>query len=164
MLLLALACVVTSEDTALDTDAPAALPLDAAFPAQLTDRYACGINWYVAYDAARTIRLQAGFTTPHGEDPGQSNEGPLGGEVATLQVYQGTCLMTPGCTDDIDTEGCGEQVIAHRYDATAGVMTLAADDAGVAGEVTGLALEGTDGEDPVSLATLDLPHADFWVE
>lgn len=143
-----------------------AVAVDAAFATRLTDGYACGIDSYVAYvayDADRTIRLQTGFVTEYAADPGLADEGSFEEGVATLQLYTGTCLWTPGCTDDVSVP-C-EQEIAQIYEAVSGTLWLEETEAGVSGGTSDLVLEITRGEgDPVALPALDLELVPLWSE
>ena len=142
-------------------------PLDASFVERLTEGYHCGLGWYVSHDEDRSIRLQAALLPGvHAPDTGDLEEVDatlaVGDDAATLRVYVGRCLMTPGCTDDPDhhlTPGCdGDQELIHIYDAVAGEAHLEKhSDGTIAGTITDLVLEGQDDEPTVEVATIDLP-------
>jgi hypothetical protein len=155
------ACVVGGTD-GIDPDEP----LDASFVDHLTEGYHCGLRWYVSHDEDRTLRLQAALLPwlAYPPETGDLEEVDttlsVGDDAATLQVYQGRCLMTPGCTDDIGpTPGCsGDQQLTHIYDAVAGTAHLEKfADGTIGGSVADLVLEGRDDEATVEVAALELP-------
>ena len=140
-------------------------PLETSFGEDLTEGYHCGLTWYVLHDEDRTIRLQAALlpslSDPHETGHLEQADATLGvgDDAATLQVYLGRCLMTPGCTDDPDsTSGCsGEQTLLHKYDAVAGEAHLEKNSDGtISGVVTGLILQGHDDEPVVEVDELEL--------
>ncbi len=143
-------------------------PLDASFVERLTEGYHCGIGWYVSHDEDRSIRLQAALV-PDLDDPHDTADLEEVEEVdatlavggpATLAVYLGRCLWTPGCTDDPDYKsGCvGDQELTHIYGAVAGEAHLEKNgDDTISGRITDLVLEGRDGEPTVEVAAIDLP-------
>ena len=140
-------------------------PLEASFGEDLTEGYHCGLPWYVLHDEDRTIRLQAALlpslSDPHETGHLEQADATLGvgDDAATLRVYLGTCLMTPGCTDDPGpTPGCSEeQTLLHQYDAVAGEAHLEKNSDGtISGVVTGLVLQGHDDEPLVEVDELEL--------
>ena len=143
-------------------------PLDASFVERLTEGYHCGLGWYVSHDEDRSIRLGAALLPGLGHPPDTSDLEEVdatlavGDDAATLRVYVGRCLKTPGCTDDPDhghAPGCGwEQELIHIYDAVAGEAHLEKNgDGTISGTITGLVLEGQDDEPTVDVAAMDLP-------
>jgi hypothetical protein len=157
-----LALVAGCVPTGAPTDHTA---LDADFAERLTDRYTCGLDWYVAFDEDRTIRLQTGFGSRY--DPEQPLEAtfdlpPIDGE-AEFAVYTGECLWTPGCTDDISVS-CSQE-IAQKFTGSSGRVSLVeAGDGSVSGSVSDLVRVGADEEDPIEVPVLDLPRAELWQE
>jgi hypothetical protein len=141
-------------------------PLDASFVERLTEGYHCGLSWYLSHDEDRSIRLQTALLPGLGHPPDTSDLEEVdatlavGDDAATLKVYLGRCLMTPGCSDDSGpTPGCfGDQELFHEYDAVAGEAHLEKNgDGTISGRVTDLVLQDQDGEPTVEVAAMDLP-------
>jgi hypothetical protein len=140
-------------------------PLDASFVERLTEGYHCGLGWYVSYDEDRSIRLGAELlpALDHPDTGYHLEEVDVTlavGSSATLAVYLGRCLMTPGCTDDPDdTSDCGgDQELIHIYDAVAGEAHLERNgDGTISGMITDLVLEGRDDEPTVEVPAMTVP-------
>lgn len=110
--------------------------------------------------ADRTIRLQAGFKPNASEPPGGfEKEAPLGEDRAFVQVYFGTCLFTPGCSDF----GGGEcvQEIDAIFEGVSGTLSLWLEDDGVAGRVDDLVFRRLNGQPGPGPMDLELPHAAY---
>jgi hypothetical protein len=164
-------CTVAGTDSSDSTDptdpTDPGEPLDASFVERLTEGYHCGLSWYLSHDEDRSIRLQAALLPGLGHPPDTSDLEEVdatlsvGDDAATLKVYLGRCLMTPGCSDDPDTHtpGCvGDQELFHEYDAVAGEAHLEKNgDGTISGMITDLVLEGQDDEPTVEVAAMDLP-------
>jgi hypothetical protein len=142
----------TSPSSTVDSGLAAAL-------ASLSEGYHCGLDWYVAYNEARTVRLQASLLDlEYGEPepPYDTVSATLGG-VATLSIFTGSCLWTPGSSDSFQVPPCGYQKIEAAYDAVSGEAELSRDvDGRVSGSVVDVVFELRGVGDQVSMSELIL--------
>lgn len=136
--------------------------LEAGFEDDLSDGYHCGSEWLVAFSSQKTIRAQISLELSDSPGPVMVEASAnLADDDSSLQVYVGQCLGTPGCTDVIDQNALAcRQSIVHQYEASNGLVEIepVGEDELIA-TVSGLVLEGLDGEPDVEVDRWEWPLA-----
>ena len=134
-----------------------ACQLQPGFEDGLTETYSCGPHWVVAYNPSKTIRAQlhveTGAESLQEEWDMEEVEGDFAEDMATFDVYVGSCLNIPGCSDV--SGATFNQVLHHHYEASAGRAEVEVrEDNTIKTTIIDAVLEGTEGEESI---TLDVP-------
>ena len=139
-----------------------ACQLQLGFEDALTETYNCGLHWVVAYSPSETIRAQlyveTGAESLQEEWEMEEAQGDFAeGSATTFDVYVGSCMNIPGC-GDVSSTSCG-QVLHHHCQAVSGWAEVAREGETIEATIIDAVLEGTEGEEPITLDLWEIPAA-----